>query len=107
MLCEKFLELVGIEIGQNFITRHEGGHISLSGKLFHLFVCLAVFADINFLETIPLLAEIILRVDAPRTPLAAVQRQFHRQRGNKLTMIVSSTDMLCLRRTSQKTLLNF
>src|SRR5205823_10182337 len=59
------------------------------------------FTDINFLETISLVLEIILRVDAPRTPLAAVQRQFHRQRGNKRTMIAASTYMLFITRISQ------
>src|SRR5205085_607223 len=51
----------------------------------------SIFADINFLETIALLLKIILRVDAPRTPLATVEGQFHRQRRNKRMMIVTST----------------
>jgi hypothetical protein len=45
----------------------------LSGKLLHLLVRLPIFADIDLLEAIAFLAEIILRINTPGTPLAAVK----------------------------------
>ena len=104
VLGQKFLELIGVEIGYDFITRHERGHIRLRGKLLHLLIRLPIFSNVNFLETISLLLEIILRVDAPRTPLAAVQRQFHQQRRNKQTMIAASTGILSISRESRNAL---
>jgi len=65
MLAQKFLELIGIEIGQHPIACHERRDISLVGKLFHLFVRLAIFADINNIEAVTFLGEILLRVNAP------------------------------------------
>ncbi len=65
MLAQKFLELIGIEIGQHPITCHERRDISLVGKLFHLFICLSIFADINNIEAVTFLGEILLRVNAP------------------------------------------
>ena len=65
MLVQKFPELIGIEIGQHPIACHERRDISLVRKLFHLFVCLSIFADINNIEAVTFLGEILLRVNAP------------------------------------------
>ena len=73
MLVQKFLKLLGIKICQNFIARHKGGHVRLSRKLLHLLVCPPVFANIDLLEAIAFLTEIILRINTPGTPLAAVE----------------------------------
>jgi hypothetical protein len=73
MLVQKFLELIRVKICQNFVARHKRGHVGLSRKLLHLLVCLAIHADIDLLEAIPFLAEIILRVNTPGAPLAAVE----------------------------------
>ena len=73
MLVQEFLELIGIEIRQNPVACHECRDISLLGKLFHLFVCLSVFADVNEIETIAFLRELILCVNAPGAPLATVK----------------------------------
>ena len=45
----------------------------MSRKLLHLLVRLPIFADIDFLEEIPFLAEIILRINTPGAPLAAIE----------------------------------
>jgi hypothetical protein len=45
----------------------------LSRKLRHLLVGPPVFANIDLLEAIAFLAEIILRINTPGTPLAAVE----------------------------------
>src|ERR1044071_294128 len=73
MLVQKFLKLLGIKIRQNFIACHKRGHVRLSRKLLHLLVRLPIFADIDLLEAIAFFAEIILRIDTPGTPFAAVK----------------------------------
>jgi hypothetical protein len=83
MLVQKFLELIGIEIGQHPVARHESWNISLLGKLFHLRVRFSISADINDIEAVPFLGEILLSVNAPRTPFATVKLQFHGDCGNK------------------------
>ncbi len=77
MLVQKFLELIGIEIGQHSVACYECRDVSLVGQLFHLFVCLSISADINDIEAITLIGEIFLRVNAPRAPFATVKLQFH------------------------------
>lgn len=83
MLVQKFLELIGIEIGQYPVARHKRWDVSLLGKLFHLRVCLSIFANINDVEPVAFPGEILLRVNAPRAPFATVKLQFHGDRGNK------------------------
>jgi hypothetical protein len=83
MLVQKFLELIGIEIGQHPVASHKSWNVSLVGKLFHLRVCLSILADINNIEAIAFLGEILLRVNAPRTPFATIKLQFHGDCGNK------------------------
>ena len=70
---KKFLKLLGIKIRQNLIARHKRGHVCFSRKLLHLLVRLPIFADIDLLEAIAFFAEEILRINAPGTPLAAVE----------------------------------
>ena len=65
MLAQKFLELIGIEIGQHPITCHERRDIILVRKLFHLLICMSIFADINDIEAVTFLGEIVLRVNTP------------------------------------------
>jgi hypothetical protein len=65
MLAQKFLELIGIEIGQHPIARHKSWNISLLGKLFHLRVRFSISANINDIEPVPFLGEILLGVNAP------------------------------------------
>ena len=65
VLAQKFLELIGIEIGQHPVARYKRRDISLLGKLFHLLVCLSIFADINDIEAVTFLGEIVLRVNTP------------------------------------------
>src|SRR4030095_16218222 len=81
VLVQKSFELIRVEIRQDPVTRNERGHIRLGGTSFHVLVRPAIFSDIDLLEAIAFLAQIILRVNAPRTPLAAGKRQFHRQCG--------------------------
>jgi len=83
MLVQKFLELIGIKIGQHPITRHKSWNISLVGKLFHFRVRFSIPADINDIEPVSFLGEILLRVNAPRAPFATVKLQFHGDCGNK------------------------
>jgi hypothetical protein len=45
----------------------------LSRELLHLLVGLPISADIDLLEAIAFLAEIILRINTPGTPLATVE----------------------------------
>ncbi len=73
MLVQKFFELIGIKIGQDFVARDKRGHIRLRGKFFHVFVRFAIFTDVDLLEAVPFLAEIILRINTPRAPLPTVQ----------------------------------
>src|SRR6185369_9813923 len=73
MLVQKFLKRLGVKICQNFIARHKGGHVRLSRELLHLLVGLPISADIDLLEAIAFLAEIILRINTPGTPLATVE----------------------------------
>lgn len=73
MFAQKSLKLIRVKICQNFIARYERGHVRLSGKLLHLLVRSSIFANIDLLETIAFLAEIILRINTPGTPLAAVK----------------------------------
>jgi len=91
MLAQKFFELIGIEIRQNSVARHECRHISLLGKLFHLLIRLSIFANVNDIEAITLLGEILLRVNAPRAPFATVKVQFHGCCGNKQSLLSTST----------------
>jgi hypothetical protein len=79
VLAQKFLELFRVEICQHFIARYKRGHVGLRRKLFHLLVRLSVSADVYVLEPIAFLAEIILRINAPGTPLATVEFQLHRR----------------------------
>src|SRR5205814_6016919 len=79
MLVQKFLKLIGVKIRQNFIACHKRRHVGLSRKLLHLLVRPPVFANVDFLEAIALVAEIILRINTPGTPLAAVKLQLHRR----------------------------
>ena len=65
MLVQKFLELIGVEIRQHPVARHKRRDISLVRKLFHLLVCLSIFADINDIEAVTFLGEIVLRVNTP------------------------------------------
>ena len=65
MLVQKFLELIGIEIGQHSVARHECRNISLIRKLFHFLVCLSIFADIHNIEAVTFFGEKLLRVNAP------------------------------------------
>src|SRR5215472_629009 len=69
VFVQKFLELLGAKICQHFIARYKRGHIRLGRKLLHLLVCLPIFADVDLLKTIAFLAEIILRINTPGTPL--------------------------------------
>src|SRR4029077_14936721 len=69
VLVQKFLELLGAKICQYFIARHKRGHVRLSRKLLHLLVRLPIFANVDLLEAIAVLAEIILRINTPGTPL--------------------------------------
>jgi len=73
MLVQKLLKLFGVKICQDFIARYKRGHVRLSRKLLHLLVRLSISADIDLLEAIAFLAEIILRINTPGTPLAAVK----------------------------------
>src|SRR4030095_1563330 len=73
ILAQKFLKLIRVKIGQNFVAGHKRGHVGLSRKLLHLLVCLAISADIDLLEAIAFLAEIILRINTPGAPLAAIE----------------------------------
>ena len=90
MLVQKFLELIGIEIGEHPVARHKSWNISLVGKLFHLGVCLSILTDINNVETVSFLGEVLLRVNAPRAPFATVKLQFHGDCGNKQERSASS-----------------
>ena len=90
MLAQKFLELIGIEIGQHPVARHKSWNISLIGKLFHLGVCLSILADIDNVETVSFLGKVLLRVNAPRAPFATVKLQFHGDCGNKQERSASS-----------------
>ena len=65
MHVQKFFKLIDIEIGQHPVPCHKCRDISLIRKLFHLFVCLSIFADINDIEPVTFLAEILLSVNAP------------------------------------------
>jgi hypothetical protein len=91
MLVQKFLELIGIEIGQDSVARHESWNISLVGKIFHFRVRFSILADINDIEAVPFLGEILLRVNAPRAPFATVKLQFHGDCGNKQERSAPST----------------
>jgi hypothetical protein len=73
MLVQKFLKLIRVKIRQNFIVRHKRGHVRLSRKLLHLLVRLPIFANVYLLEAIAFLVEIILRINTPGTPFAAVE----------------------------------
>ena len=73
VLVKKVLKLFSIEIRQDLIASHKSRHVGLSRKLLHLLVRLPVFAHVDLLEAIALLAEIILRVNTPGTPFAAVE----------------------------------
>jgi hypothetical protein len=83
MLVQKFLELIGIEIGQHPVARYKSWNISLVGKLFHFRVRFSISADINDIEPITFVGEILLRINAPRAPFATVKLQFHGDCGNK------------------------
>lgn len=91
MLVQKFLELIGIEIGQDPVARHKSWNISLVRKLFHLCVCFSIPADINEIEPVSFLGEILLRINAPRAPFATVKLQFHGGCGNKQERSAPST----------------
>ena len=73
MFIQKSLKLIRVKICQNFVARHKRGHVRLSRELLHFLVRLSIFADIDLLEAIAFLAEIILRINTPGTPLAAVK----------------------------------
>src|ERR1700758_2586781 len=73
MLVQKFLKVIGVKISKNLTPRHKRRHVRLSGQLLHLFVRLPIFANVDFLEAIAFLAEIILRINTPGTPLTAVE----------------------------------
>jgi hypothetical protein len=83
VFAQKLLELLSVEICQEFIACYERGDIGLIRKLLHLFVRLPIPAYIDFLEPITFFAEVILRINTPGAPLAAVQLQLHRRRANK------------------------
>src|SRR4051794_16314064 len=72
VLVQKFLELLGVKIRQDFIARHKGGHVGLSGKLLHLLVRLPISAHVDLLEPVAVLAEKILGINTPGAPFAAV-----------------------------------
>src|SRR5207253_3838828 len=73
VVVQRFLKLIPIKICQSSIARHKRGHVRLSRKRLHLLVRLAIFANVDLLEAIAFLAEIILRINTPGTPLAAVE----------------------------------
>lgn len=65
MLAQKLRELIGIEISQHLVACYESGHISLIGEFLHFLVRLSIYTDVDDVEAVPLLGEIILRVNAP------------------------------------------
>src|SRR6266513_4249687 len=91
VLVQELLELIGVEIGQDFVACHKSGHVGLSGKLLHKLVCLSISSNVDFLKPVAFLGQIILRINAPRAPLATVKLQFHRQRGIKRVATTQST----------------
>ena len=91
MLVQKSLKLIRVKICQNFIARHKRGHVRLSRKLLHLLVRLPIFANVDLLEAIAFLAEIILRINTPGTPLAAVKSLTASAGGNKPVTASPST----------------
>ncbi len=54
MVAQKSLELIGIEIRKHVIARDKSWNIRLFRKLFHLFVRLPIFADIDLNELVAL-----------------------------------------------------
>src|SRR5689334_2879779 len=73
VLVQKPLKLIRVKICQNFVARHKGGHVRLRGKFLHLLVRLSILANVDLLKIIPFFTEIILRINAPGTPLAAIE----------------------------------
>jgi hypothetical protein len=73
VLAEKFFELIGIKIGQDFVARDKCGHIRLRGKFFHVLVRVAIFTNVDLPEAIPFLAEIILCINTPGAPFATIE----------------------------------
>src|SRR3954469_4102394 len=70
VLAQKFFQLVGIEVGQHLVPGDKRGNVSLVGKFLHLFVGLAIFADIDLDKGISTLAKVLLCVNAPGAPFA-------------------------------------
>ena len=91
MLVQKRFQLVGIEIGQHFIARDERRHVSLVGELAHLFISVAVPADIDLRELKAALGQIFLRIDAPGTPRPAIKSNVSHGIGINPTRFSAST----------------
>src|SRR2546423_9256780 len=85
VLVQKFLELLGVKIRQDFIACYKGGHVGLSRKVLHLLVCLPISADVDLLELVAVLTEIILGINTPGAPFTAVELQLHRRWARKRT----------------------
>src|SRR2546423_8326480 len=79
VLVQKFLELLGVKIRQDFIACYKGGHVGLSRKVLHLLVCLPISADVDLLELVAVLTQIILGINTPGAPFTAVELQLHRR----------------------------
>ncbi len=73
MFIQKSLKLIRVKICQNFIARHKRGYVRLSRKLLHLLVRLPILAYVDLLEVVAFLAEIVLRINTPGAPRAAVK----------------------------------
>src|SRR5256885_3870296 len=87
VIVQKSLELLCVEIRQDFIAGYKRGHVGLSRKLLHLLVCLPILPDVDLLELIAVRAEIILGINTPGAPLAAVELQLHRRAEEKPSLL--------------------
>src|ERR1700730_10665487 len=80
VFAQEFFELIRVEIRQYFVSRHKGRHVGLIGEFLHLLKRLSIFADVDLDEVLAQMLKKLFCVNAPRTPLAAVEFQFHQQR---------------------------
>src|SRR2546423_7959910 len=83
VLVQKFLELLGVKIRQDFIACYKGGHVGLSRKVIHLLVCMPISADVDLLELVAVLTEIILSINTPGAPFTAAALLLHRRPKHK------------------------
>src|SRR5439155_12979039 len=77
VLVQKSLELLCVEIRQDFIARYKRGHVGLSRKLLHLLVCLPILPDVDLLELIAVRDEISLVIITPGSQLEDVELQLY------------------------------